>query len=182
MNPPPASPWIVWLVAVACGGAPSPAPPRPAAVGDVDTPTAVQSADGQTWARSAYVSTDEPRSQADASARGSGGAVEVYSAGDREAQPRQVFRGPHPPAWLALDDDGDRLAFVSSADDNGVAGLWLWRAGDARAHRVTNGGPRAPGRPPDGFVENPHRAPPWFDGAWLRWEAADGPHAVEVGP
>ncbi|MFM2160779.1 MAG: hypothetical protein RLZZ383_291 [Pseudomonadota bacterium] len=91
-----------------------------------------------------------------------------------------MFVAPHPPQWLAIDDDGDRLAWVSSSDDNGVVGLWLWQPGDAQARRLTNGGPRAVGRPPAGFVPNPVSGPPWFDGAWLRWQAEDGPHAVAV--
>lgn len=160
--------WAALAAAMAgCGGA-APAPGAP--WGDVDTRAEARSADGTTWARSAYAEGD----------RGSRGVVQIGSTRGEGAQ--TVFGAPHPPAWLALDADGDRLAFVSSSDDNGVSGLWLWRRGDATARRVTNGGPRAPGQPPRGFLPTPHAGPPWFDGPWLRWEAPDGPHAIEVGP
>ncbi len=174
MNPPRGLAPLLLAALLACGSPPRPAHPEPpgAPLGDVDTRAEVRSADGAVLARSTYAEGGQ----------GSRGRVEVVSTTPDGAHAELVFLAPHPPAWLALDADGDRLAFVSSSDDNGVSGLWLWRRGEPVARRVTNGGPRAPGRPPQGFLPTPHAGPPWFDGAWLRWEAPDGAHAIEVGP
>ena len=80
------------------------------------------------------------------------------------------------PTRLAMAEG--HVAWVASVD--GLPKVFVAPADGGEAPRpLTNLGLRhAPGGPPAGFVPPPLRGPPRFDGAWLRWDAQDGAHAV----
>ena len=106
----------------------------------------------------------------------------VEVVGGRWSQARVLVEGPGRPDRVALDPAGTRVAYVG--DDGGIAALFVAPFAGGEPVQLTNLGlgvlPREPGQPPPGFVPVPHRAPPVFDGDTLRWEAEDGPHAVEL--
>jgi len=109
--------------------------------------------------------------------------IEVVEVVDgRWSRERVLVDGPGRPDRVALDPAGTRVAYVGN--DGGIAALFVVPFAGGEPVQLTNLGlgalPREPGQPPPGFVPVPHRAPPVFDGDTLRWEAEDGPHAVEL--
>jgi len=86
------------------------------------------------------------------------------------------------PDRMAFSPDGGRIAYVSTS--RGIAAIFVVDSDGGRPAQLTNVGVarsgREPGKAPRGFVPVPHDSPLQFDGALLRWRAADGPHEAAL--
>ena len=94
---------------------------------------------------------------------------------------RTLLEGQDPPDRAGLHPDGDRVAFVWAGPQGGVAGVWTMSTdGDGAPVRLTNGGARKPGQPPEGFIPLPVGAAPQWAGDRLVWRSELGQHELPV--
>lgn len=92
---------------------------------------------------------------------------------------RWVLVAEGSPDRVALDADGDRVAWVNSA--GGVASVFVARFPNGAPEQVTNVGiVPVPGEAPIGFVPPPHDGPLRFEGGGLAWSSPDGPQRVAL--